>query len=363
MGTGMARDGKGRLDDSARSEMLDYLDRCKTMVQGEFRRLFKGARWRNPVVSSLYDAALDYPLRGGKALRPALCLLSCGAAGGAERDALNSAVAIELFHNGFLIKDDLMDHSEYRRGLPTLHRKYWPEFALDVGDALNVLSMRPLFQNLETIGAYRSLLVFTEIQRMAQQSVEGQAMELTWIRANTWDLEFRDYYEMARRKTCWYTCAAPIRIGTIVGLKRLRSDYLDAATRFAMNLGIGFQIEDDLLNLVGSRKKYGKEILGDIWEGKRTIMLIHLLQNARSSDRRRILQILQKPRSQKRASEILYILDRMNRYGSLQVGRAVKRRFARKALSILESECGWMPDARMKGLLVSLARYATDREL
>lgn len=350
-------------EDPAQAGIIEYLDRCKTMVQNEFHHIFKGARRRNPIVSSLYEAALDYPLRGGKALRPALCILACAAAGGVERDALNSAVAIELFHNGFLIKDDLMDHSEYRRGLPTLHKKYWPEFALDVGDALNVLSMRPLFENLETIGAYRSLLVFMEIQRMAQQSVEGQAMELTWIRANTWDLEFRDYYEMVRRKTCWYTCAAPIRIGTIVGLKHLRSDYLDAATRFAMNLGIGFQIEDDLLNLVGSRKKYGKEILGDLWEGKRTIMMIHLLQNARPSDRRRILEILQKPRSQKRAAEILYILDCMNRYGSLHVGRAVKRRFARRALRILESECGWMPNARMRGMLLSLARYAVDREL
>ncbi len=360
---GRTRYGKEPIEDTAREEMLGFLDQCKIMVQNEFRGIFKEATGRNPMVASLYDAALDYPLRGGKALRPALCLLSCMAAGGIAHDALNSAVAIELFHNGFLIKDDLMDHSGFRRGLPTLHKKYWPEFALDAGDALNVMGLRPLLRNLETIGAYRSLLVFAEIQRMAQQSVEGQAIELTWIRDNSWDLEFRDYYEMVRRKTCWYTCAAPIRVGTIVGLKRLRSEYLDAVTRFALNLGIGFQIEDDLLNLVGSRKKYGKEILGDIWEGKRTIMLIHLLQNARSQDCRNILEILKKPRSQKRASEILFIFKCMNRYGSIEVGRAVKRRFAQKALRILESECRWMPNTKVKQMLVSLARYATNRDL
>src|SRR5580700_4160348 len=96
----------------------------------------------------LWDLVPSYPKRGGKGFRPALCLATCRAFGGSTRSALLSAVALELFHNAFLVHDDVEDGSEYRRGLPTLHSEHGVGIAVNVGDAMNVLSLRPLMENL-----------------------------------------------------------------------------------------------------------------------------------------------------------------------------------------------------------------------
>ena len=110
---------------------------------------------------------------------------------------------------------------------------------------------------------------------------------------------------MVTKKAAWYTCISPTRLGILVA--SLESDNHNKACQGLMNdviefgthLGVSFQIIDDVLNLMGEESKYGKEILGDLFEGKRTLMLIHLLQHADSSQRRRIIEVLSKPRQKK----------------------------------------------------------------
>ena len=126
----------------------------------------------------LYELVSDYPSRLGKGLRAALCLATCAALGGSRQQALNSAVAIELLHNGFLVHDDVQDGSEVRRGLPTLPKEHGIPIAVNVGNATNLIALRRLMDNRARLGPQVSWQVMEETERMMTHSLEGQAIEL-----------------------------------------------------------------------------------------------------------------------------------------------------------------------------------------
>lgn len=288
---------------------------------------------------ALYELLTDYPFRVGKMLRPTMCISVARAVGGMGQDALTSASALELYHNAFLIHDDIEDGSESRRGKGTLHQMIGIPRAINVGDATNVLAVGLLLENLSVIGVAKALNVLHEIEFMAQQSVEGQAMELDWIASNASNLTDQDYFRMCVKKTCWYTFITPCRIGLIVGhpsasSKELVKD-LAGVTRFGMMLGIAFQIQDDLLNLQGEIETYGKEIGGDIYEGKRTLMLNHVL--AHSGKSAEILKILALPREKKTPEQLAFIMEQMQQCGSIEHGWKVARSLAQKAAEIFDS--------------------------
>lgn len=342
--------------DNVKVLVADYLLEHREMVLNEIGQVIDSQRFQEALSHRLNE----YPLRAGKGLRPALCFAMCQAHGGRQESALPSATALELFHNAFLVHDDVEDESLSRRGDPTLHEKYGAAIAINVGDALNVLTMTPLLKNLEVIGLGKTLRVFREIERMGRESVEGQAMELDWIKRNQWDLEDRHYFLMTQKKTCWYTCITPCRIGSIVGSGNGAD--LGALERFGYHLGIAFQIQDDLLNLLGDEAKYGKESAGDIWEGKRTLMLIDLIQRSSVRERQRIIRIMSKPRSQKKASEVEYVLELISKHRSVEYGRDVARRFARKAKGIF-ARMSFPSDSRHKRFLEGVIEYVIDRDL
>ena len=123
---------------------------------------------------------------------------------------------------------------------------------------------------------------------MMQESLEGQAMELGWVRDNRCDVTDDDYLRMVLKKTCWYSFIHPCRIGALIATRD--GVDLDRFNRFGCFLGTAFQIQDDLLNLTGDERRYGKEIGGDLLEGKRTLMLIHLLRQLNGDDQRRLEQ-------------------------------------------------------------------------
>jgi geranylgeranyl diphosphate synthase type II len=278
----------------------------------------------------LYDLVPEYPVRLGKGLRPGLCISTCKAFGGDLRSVVYSAASIELFHNAFLVHDDVEDGSLERRGKPTLNAMYGNGIAVNVGDAMNVLSLHPLMHNLERLGPTLSWLVFSEIEHMVRQSVEGQAMELGWVRDNECHITEADYLRMTLKKTCWYTCIHPCRIGAIVSFK----GEVDPArfNRFGYYMGAGFQIQDDVLNLVGDQAKYGKEPAGDIWEGKRTLMLIHLLGNCAPVEHGRICEFLSIPREQRSETDVNWIVELMHGYGCIEHAKRCARELAGAAL-------------------------------
>src|SRR5215813_5479121 len=132
---------------------------------------------RNPQ-RHLYNLVADYPRRGGRMLRPSLCIATARAFGAGVEEAVRTAVALELLHNAFLVHDDVEDESDERRGRPTLNALHGPAIAVNAGDGLVLLGLRALIDNRRTLGQRLALRVMEEAERMARESVEGQAVEL-----------------------------------------------------------------------------------------------------------------------------------------------------------------------------------------
>jgi geranylgeranyl diphosphate synthase type II len=271
----------------------------------------------------LYEPLADYPRRTGKGLRAALCLAACAAHGGEEDDALAAAAAIELAHSAFLVHDDIQDGSEWRRGHPTLHRRVGLPLAVNAGDALAVLSLEVLRADTGRLGRRLGLRILSEFSSAMWQTLEGQAVELGWRRDGVTNLSPQNYLELILRKTCWYTTIAPLRIGALIG--SWGSADLQALSRFGLFLGAAFQITDDVLNLTGGQNAYGKEIRGDLREGKRTLMVIHLLSVAEPPHRDAVAALLRGPAAERTDDRLDWLADLLERYGSIAFARDFAR--------------------------------------
>ncbi|MFI5396971.1 MAG: polyprenyl synthetase family protein [Candidatus Binatia bacterium] len=273
------------------AELNAYLDDCRDLTLQEIRSIVPTGRGCR---SALYDLMLDYPLRAAKALRPSLCIATCRALGGRLESVLRSAAVLELYHNAFLLHDDVEDGSENRRGRPTLHASHGMPVAVNVGDAMLALVLQPLLDNMRLLGMGKALRILQVIARMARESTEGQALELHWIQRREWRLADSDYARMVYKKTSWYSFITPMLVGGIVA--GLPAESLATLRRFAALLGIAFQIQDDILNLTAEGDVYGKEIAGDLWEGKHTLIVMHMMRAATERERDRARTILCKPR-------------------------------------------------------------------
>ena len=298
----------------------DYLTACQEACAAEIRRLFAPDE---SVPDALFDLILDYPLRGGKALRPTLSIAMCLGLGGRLDAVLPTAATLELYHNAFLIHDDIEDESLLRRGRPALHVDHGVPIAINVGDAMMSLSLQPLLDNVERVGLGPALRILRAIAGMTRRTVEGQAIELDWVRHNTWQLDDTDYLAMVERKTSWYSFITPLQVGAIAA--GAPPEQLAPLECLGRHLGAAFQITDDLLNLRADPEEYGKELGGDLWEGKRTLMLLHALRQAGHDDREHALGVLTKRRPVLEVADPdIGLLDRLTAEGELsQAGRAV----------------------------------------
>jgi geranylgeranyl diphosphate synthase, type II len=242
------------------SLVSSYLAECRVYVIDAIRQFMPRS---SPYSSELYELMLEYPLREAKALRPALCIASCRALGGPLEGVLTSAAVLELYHNAFLIHDDVEDGSEKRRGEATLHQTHGMPIAINVGDAMLALALSPLLDNARLLGLGTALRILQAVATMARESAEGQAMELSWIRGGRWELRDHDYLRMVHKKTGYYTFITPLVVGGLVaGADPATMGWL---RRFGTCLGLAFQIQDDILNLIGDEAAYGKEQCGDLW--------------------------------------------------------------------------------------------------
>lgn len=304
--------------------------------------------------------AAEYLERGGKALRPALCLATCAAFGGTLEDALPSAAAIELLHTAFLVHDDVEDDSELRRGEPTLHRRYGPALAINAGDGLAVLALGALRENEHRLGGRLAARIWSEFDFMARQTVDGQALELGWQRDGRADLTPDDYLELIIKKTCWYTTVLPLRVGALIGSRGAVN--LAPMLRFGFFLGAAFQIRDDILNLTGSEQVYGKEALGDLREGKRTLMLIHLLAATNADDRQRVDRYLALAPGERSAVEVGEIMAMMEGHGSVAFADEFGRGIARSATVAFEEAFADVPESPARRFVADLIPYMVDRD-
>lgn len=331
-----------------------YLEGSRARVVAVLEELIAEQRRRSPGIEGgreeddpygpiLYDLMLDYPLREAKGLRPALCIATCRALGGNLEAALPTASVLELYHNAFLVHDDIEDRSHVRRGGPTLHAAHGQAIAVNVGDGMLALTLRPLLTNIERVGLGPALRILEAMAEMSERTVEGQAMELDWIRRNTWELSDDDYIEMVVRKTGWYSFIIPTRCGALCA--RAEPTVREQLERFARDLSVAFQIQDDVLNLVGGADEIGKDARGDLWEGKRTLVLLHALRTAAPADRDRAVAILAKSVPEASLAGVPSLLARLEGQGQLApTGRAELER----ALGLAELRSAAEVDALME---------------
>jgi len=204
--------------------------------------------------------------------------------------------------------------------------------------------------------------VFEEIEHMVRQSVEGQALELGWVRDNLCEeVDEAGYLRMTLKKTCFYTSIHPCRLGALVA-RGVGAD-LDRFNRYGYYMGAAFQIQDDVLNLVGDMARYGKEIGGDIAEGKRTLMLIHLLRACPDGTRERLREFLATPRRGRTATDVRWVFEQMQRHGSIEHARTTARVLAGAALREYGVVYGSLPASPDRDFLRDVILYMIERDL
>jgi len=224
----------------------------------------------------LYEPVRYILSLGGKRIRPALVILACDLFDGEVASALIPAVAIEIFHNFTLLHDDIMDRSERRRGSPTVHVKYNENVAILSGDVMSILASRLMNQAPAVVlNVVHDVFTLT-----AMQVCEGQQMDMNFEELSSVSEE--EYLTMIELKTA-VLIAASLKIGAILGGSSQRD--AEDLYKFGKNLGIAFQLQDDLLDTYGDPGVMGKNRGTDIVDNKKTFLVIQA-QEAASADQK-----------------------------------------------------------------------------
>ena len=330
----------------------DYL-KCYADPVGELINSYIPRGSHGDMDQYLYTPLYHYSENAGKRHRPLICYAACLAVGGDPDCATTSAAAIEHFHSAALIHDDIADEAELRRGEPCLHLEYGLGLAINMGDlALSMVNgpvvSDPLLDDATKVRVIRELIAMT------CRTVEGQALDLGWARDGRYDITPEDYLTMAIHKTAHYSGAVPLAVGAIVG--GAADEQVEALRSYGLDTGLAFQIQDDLLNLVGTDEAKKKDFRSDITEGKRTLVVVHALQNAAPAARERLIEILSaKERDPEVLAEAVAIMEEA---GSIEYARAYAEDLSQNAKGRLEAA---LEPSRWRDLLVSMADWFVNR--
>lgn len=258
--------------DSTFNYYLSFLD----------KRLSEVVKEREPKI--LYSPIEYILLDGGKRIRPLLCMLACEATGGDPYEAVDAAVSVEIMHNFTLVHDDIMDNSPVRRGKTTIHLKWDLPTAILSGDAMVGLALQVLssYSNYANFGKFIEQFTYGYIE-----VCEGQALDMMYN--HKVDVCTDDYFKMITKKT-----AAVIQTSLALGglCAGAVDEDIETLKNFGLNLGIAFQLQDDLLDLISSDTKLGKRIGNDILEKKKTLMVIMARERIRSDRDKNLIEKL-----------------------------------------------------------------------
>ncbi|MGX9356886.1 polyprenyl synthetase family protein [Roseobacteraceae bacterium S113] len=309
----------------------------------------------------LYAPMAEYPRRGGKFMRSSLCIATARAFGAPPERAVKAAASIEMLHNALLIHDDIEDESEERRGQKTLHTMHGVPIALNAGDALAMMSLRPMLDNVRQVGPELVFTMLRDMERMARESAEGQAMELGWRANPSVAVTREDYLEMVLKKTCWLAAIFPCRIGALFGLQGRNKLPDDAFIRFGFYFGAAFQIHDDVLNLRGG-EGYGKEACGDLWEAKRTLMLIDVAQRFSEAENARLNAFLHASREERSQEDVDWLLSEMEDSGAIDRAFTFSQSLAGAAIHEFNKMFDHLPESRDKTFILDLITWTFRRK-
>jgi geranylgeranyl diphosphate synthase type I len=323
---------------------IQILDQYRGNVESELERHLPRKGEPEEFYSSIWDL-LD---RGGKRIRPALTFLACECVGGKREDAVAAAASVELLHNMTLVHDDIEDNSKLRRGKPCIHKIYGVPTAINAGDAMLIKVFE--IANSSIIPEHNRHQLVSYLAKRAYQITWGQAFEFSlWRR--------KEFSEDEVIRLLKYKTGALTRLSTEAGAISAGAEeqLLKVLGEFGETIGIAFQIVDDLLNIQGDVKEYGKEIGGDIREGKKTILAAHLLSVARPSDRRVFASLLGKKSISK--TDIRRAIGLYEKYGSAKYAKSQADRYLNKSMKALDV----LPKSKAKTNLATVADFLVSR--
>lgn len=249
----------------------------------------------------LYDPVRYILGLGGKRIRPALVLLGANIFSENLQSAIGPAIGIEVFHNFTLLHDDLMDNSEIRRGKETVHLKWNPNISILSGDVMSILSNEFMCKT-ESSNLKEVLQSFN---RTAIEVCEGQMLDMDF--ESRTDVSIDEYLEMIRLKTS-VLIAASLEIGALTA--NAKPNQAKDLYEFGMNLGLAFQLQDDLLDSYGDTKSFGKKVGNDIITNKKTYLMISAMNESDPEDKAQMLDLLNQkdilPEEKIKAVKLIY---------------------------------------------------------
>jgi geranylgeranyl diphosphate synthase type II len=254
--------------------------------------------YANP--TNLYKPVDHIMQMKGKKIRPLLVLMACDLFGGKVEEALNPAFSVEVFHNFSLVHDDIMDASDIRRGEPTVHKKFGTNAAILAGDAMLAYA----YQYLADVPDSMLRPLLTAFNKTAIEIFEGQQMDVDFESRN--DVRLEEYLKMVEFKTS-VLLACCVQLGAIVG--KASSEDQQAIYDFGLNLGLSFQIKDDLLDAFGEAEKVGKRIGGDILQNKKTYLFISTTQLCSAAQQAELTRLMAEADEQKKIDGIKALME------------------------------------------------------
>lgn len=331
------------------------------LTDAHYPEAFKVPVKYSALVKNQWEIIGEYPKRRGKYIRPVLVILTAQALGVPETQVLQTAAAMQVSEDWLLIHDDFEDDSEFRRGKPALHKLYGANLAVNAGDVLHVIMWKILIDNRGIVGDEKCFQLLNEFYTMLTRTSLGQGVELDLGRGDVFNLSDQDWFFIADGKTGYYSLAAPMRLGAIIA--GASSGQLSLLADFGRLLGRCFQLRDDILDLTSDfRGQKGKVQYNDIYEGKRTLILSHLLRTASKSDKRKVVDILSKPRQEKSVEEVKWIVAKINHYGSLTYAQSLAEQIAGQARKMLESKLNFLHKGSKHSDLHELISFIIERE-
>ncbi len=335
---------KGELDDEFREEW----EEISKAVDAELHRL----RAERMFPLALYDGAFHLTLSGGKRVRPFLVVKSAQLFGAEKEKALPAAVAVELLHNFTLIHDDIMDEDEFRRRVPTTHVLWGVPVAIAAGDALFSILFSYVIEGLRDKGCRPSLTegVVEYLAKGALRVCEGQVMD---IRGEKYISTESEYLDMVARKT-----ASLFEVSCVLGglIGNADQEDLKLLRAFGRDVGIMFQIVDDILGLMGDPEVTGKPVGSDLRRGKMTMMVVYALRHASLEDRSRLESILGDEGAHD--DDIKWAGKLIASLGSVEYARTSARSFLEGALTSINS----LPLNEHRAMLEAMAHFIYSRE-
>ena len=293
--------------------------------------------------------------RGGKRWRPSLFLLVCEALGAEPEKLLDFAIIPEVIHNGTLMIDDVEDASEIRRGKPCTYKLFGLDVAINTGNVMYYLPLLTLIKNKEKLSTEKQNRIFEiYLQEMIRLSF-GQAMDIAWHRGLA-EASEKQYLQMCLYKTGTLARMAAKMAAVLAGAN---DDTVERMGKFAETIGVAFQIQDDVLDLIGEEFAEKKGGLGqDITEGKRSLMVIHTVEKAKPSDRKRLLEILDMHTTeQKVRDEAITIIKR---YGSIEYAKEFAQNMIEESWKEIDK---LLQPSDAKEKLRAFAHYLVERKI